>query len=112
MYEFAYVYILASSFKRLYIGVTTKLEKRINDHKDGTYPTSFTSQYRIDQLVHFERFDDIKLAIDHEKQLKRWSRIKKVRLIVTMNPDWKDLSAEWGQPTKPFDGKLRPPTTF
>jgi len=56
----------------------------------------------LNQLVYFERFTDIRVAISREKQLKRWSRIKKIRLIVSVNPDWKDLSAEWGKPVEPF----------
>jgi hypothetical protein len=50
----------------------------------------------------FERYVDIRDTIAREKQLKRWSRIKKTRLIVAMNPDWKDLSEEWGKPIEPF----------
>ena len=102
MPELGYVYILASGFKRLYIGVTSAIEQRIFDHKNGKFPSSFTSRYNINQLVYFERFTDIRSAIAREKQLKRWSRIKKIRLIVSMNPDWVDLSAEWGKPVEPF----------
>jgi putative endonuclease len=65
------------------------------------------------QLVYFERFTDINSAIAREKQLKRWSRIKKIRLIVSENPAWRDLSEEWGKPIKPFNEKdLKPPKTF
>jgi putative endonuclease len=102
MPELAYVYILASSFQRLYIGVTTELEVRIQKHKNGTYSSSFTKRYRIDKLVYFERYTLISAAIAREKQLKRWSRIKKIRLIVSQNPTWKDLSAEWGKPMEPY----------
>jgi putative endonuclease len=102
MDEFAYVYILASSFKHLYIGVTSELMVRIASHKNGRYPNSFTARYKIDRLVYFERFGDIHAAIAREKQLKRWSRIKKIRLIVASNPDWNDLSEPWGKPVEPF----------
>ncbi|MBB5065118.1 GIY-YIG nuclease family protein [Granulicella mallensis] len=102
MREFAYVYILASGFKRLYIGVTSSIEKRIFEHKNGAFHGSFTERYNIKYLVYFERFSDIQVAIAREKQLKRWSRIKKIRLIVAANPDWKDLSEEWGKPIEPF----------
>jgi len=112
MQEFAHVYILSSGFKHLYIGVTTQFEQRISDHKDGTYPNSFTSHYNINQLVYFERYTDVSVAINREKQLKRWSRIKKIRLIVALNPDWRDLSLDWGKPTEPFNGKLNLPVTF
>jgi putative endonuclease len=77
MIEFASVYILASGFKHLYIGVTSNLELRVGQHKDGTYPCSFTERYNIKQLVYFERFAEMQTAIAREKQLKRWSRIKK-----------------------------------
>ena len=96
--EYAYVYIMASSFKRLYIGVTSDLGERVRKHKDHYYPDSFTSRYNIDQLVYFERFGLIDEAIARESQLKRWSRIKKIRLIVENNPTWQDLSLEWGKP--------------
>ena len=102
MREFGYVYILASGFKHLYIGVTSDIEQRIFDHKNGTFPGSFTDRYNINQLVYLEQYGDIRVAIAREKQLKRWSRIKKIRLIVETNPDWKDLSEEWGKPVEPF----------
>ena len=102
MVEQAYVYIMASSFQRLYIGVTTEIEVRISQHKNGWYPDSFTSRYKIDKLVYFERFARIPKAIAREKQLKRWSRIKKLRVIVAQNPTWQNLSAEWGKPIPPY----------
>jgi putative endonuclease len=92
---------MASSFQRLYIGITTEIEVRISQHKNGWYPDSFTSRYKIDKLVYFERFARIPEAIAPEKQLKRWSRIKK--LIVVQNPTWQDLSAEWGKPISPYN---------
>jgi len=91
MVEQAYVYILSNTFHRLYIGITTQIEVRISQHKSGAFPDSFTSKYKIDRLVYFERFAEIIPAITREKQLKRWSRIKKIRLIVAENPTWKDL---------------------
>ena len=102
MVEQAYIYITASSFQRLYIGVTTEIEVRISRHKNGWYSDSFTSRYKIDKLVYFERFARIPKAIAREKQLKRWSRIKKLRLIVAQNPTWQNLSAEWGKPIPPY----------
>jgi putative endonuclease len=112
METFAYVYILSGDSKRLYIGLTTKFEKRIAQHKDEVFPDSFSARYNIKRLVYFERFSDIQVAIAREKQLKRWSRIKKVALIVAHNPAWRDLSAEWGTPVEPFSGELRKPETF
>jgi putative endonuclease len=102
--EFGYVYILASGFKHLYIGVTSHLEVRVGKHKDGTYPCSFTERYNIKQLVYFERFAEMQTAIAREKQLKHWSRVKKIRLIVAENPAWRDLSAEWGESVELFSG--------
>jgi putative endonuclease len=112
MIELGYVYILASGFKHLYIGVTSELEQRVWQHKNGAFPGSFTDRYNIKNLVYFERFGDMPTAIAREKQLKRWSRIKKIRLIVAKNPYWRDLSEDWGKPTKLFDGKLREPSGF
>ncbi len=113
MVEQAYVYILASSFQHLYIGITTELEVRIRQHKNHTYPDSFTARYKIDKLVYYESYALVTEAIAREKQLKNWSRIKKLRLIVAQNPIWKDLSTDWGKPIVLFDqSKLRPPTTF
>jgi putative endonuclease len=108
----SYVYILSGDSKCLYIGMTTKLEQRVWQHKNGIFPDSFTARYNIHRLVYIERFTNIHAAIAREKQLKRWSRVKKVQLIVAQDPDWHDLSAEWGKPTEPFSGKLRPPTGF
>ena len=107
MEKLGYVYILASGFKHLYIGVTSQIEVRVWQHKHGTYPCAFTERYNIKQLVYFERFSDLPAAIGREKQLKRWSRVKKIRLIVASNPTWRDLSLEWGQPIEPFSGELK-----
>ena len=98
MPEQAFVYILASGFKHLYVGVTSRLDARMVQHKSGTYPDSFTARYNIHQLVYIERYQCLTTAIAREKQLKRWSRIKKLRLIISTNPTWKDLSEDWGQP--------------
>ena len=94
----AYVYIMASSFQRLYIGITTEIEALVSQHKNGTYPNSFTSRYKINKLVYFERFAMVPEAMAREKQLKNWSRIKKLCLIVAQNPTWQDLSADWAKP--------------
>jgi putative endonuclease len=113
MQEISYVYILASGFKHLYIGVTTEIEQRILQHKKETYPTSFTARYNMKGLVYLERFAHLDSAIAREKQLKRWSRIKKIRLIVAANPTWIDLSQDWGKPIKPFnESDLKPPKSY
>jgi putative endonuclease len=102
MPEYAYVYILSSKSKRLYVGVTTKLELRIRQHKQKAYPESFTAKYNVDQLVYFERFSTITAAIAREKELKGWIRYRKIALIASSNPGWRDLSAEWGKPIQPL----------
>ena len=89
-----YTYIMTNRSKTLYTGVTRSLEKRAFEHKNGI-TAGFTSRYKIDSLVYFETFDDIRSAIDREKQTKGLSRLKKMALIVSLNPEWKDLSAGW-----------------
>ena len=108
-----YVYVLANTFHRLYIGVTNSLSVRVKQHKEGINPASFTTRYAINRLVYFERFQYIQYAIHREKQLKGWLRVKKIALIVQHNPTWRDLSDDWGKPTEPFDeAKMRAPETF
>jgi putative endonuclease len=105
MVDQAYVYIMASTYKRLYVGVTSEIELRVLQHKNGRYPESFTSRYKIDRLVYFERFGMIDDAIARETQLKKWSRIKKIQLIVANNPTWCDLSEDWGKPVALYSEK-------
>jgi len=93
MREF-YVYILASMSRVLYVGVTNDLIRRMYEHKQGLLP-GFTRQYRVTSLVYFEQTRDIRRAIAREKQLKRWPRWRKVRLIEAQNAGWTDLSASW-----------------
>lgn len=86
-----YTYILASKkHGTLYVGVTSDLVKRVWEHKEDQ-ADGFTKKYAVHTLVHFEAFDDIKSAIEREKQLKRWHRQWKINLIEEHNPDWKDL---------------------
>jgi len=99
-----YVYIMTNRSKTLYVGVTNNLERRVWEHKNGVCE-GFTSKYKLDRLAYFERFDDIRGAIDREKQIKGWLRIKKMQLIVSMNPDWCDLSKDWGKPIPPLQRK-------
>jgi len=75
----------------LYTGVTNNLERRIYEHKHHLVK-GFTNKYNIDKLVYFEETNDINAAISREKQIKGWLRRKKVALIESMNPGWKDLS--------------------
>ena len=111
--QLAYVYILASSFKKLYIGVTTDLMHRVTQHKSKLNQQSHTAKYNINKLVYFERFTTITAAIEREKQLKGWLRTRKLELIISTNPLWQDLSEDWGKPINPFqESDLKPPTTF
>ena len=89
-----YVYILASKRNgTLYIGVTNNLERRIYEHKTGLFE-GFTKAYNIHSLVYFEETNDISIALQREKQLKKWNRSWKISLIEKENPEWNDLSSE------------------
>jgi putative endonuclease len=86
-----FVYILASGrHGTLYVGVTNSLESRVTQHK-AKYVAGFTKRYGVDQLVWWRGYGEITEAIHFEKQLKRWRREWKVRLIEAENPDWGDL---------------------
>jgi putative endonuclease len=87
-----WVYILTNvSRKTLCTGVTSNIVKRPWQHKTGVFP-GFTSRYRVNRLVYFEKWLRIDDAIAREKQIKGWIRAKKVTLIQSMNPKWDDLS--------------------
>lgn len=88
------VYIVASSSKKLYIGVTSDLEKRISEHRNAIYK-GYSSQYNCNKLVFFEHQDYMLDAIAREKQLKNWNRKKKLLLIGMNNPDFRDLAKDW-----------------
>ncbi len=88
------VYIVSNRSKTLYIGVTNNLKRRVFEHKEGV-GSGFAAKYKLDRLVYFERFSDVHRAICREKQLKGWRRMKKIALIVALNPAWRDLSEEW-----------------
>jgi putative endonuclease len=85
-----YVYIMASQTRVLYIGVTNDLERRVEQHKNGLVP-GFTSKYRVRRLVYFEETSDIHAALTRGRQLKGWTRAKKVTFIKSVNPEWSDL---------------------
>jgi putative endonuclease len=90
-----YVYIVTNwSNKVIYTGVTNNLERRIYEHKNKLFP-GFTQKYNVNKLVYFEHTGDIKDAIAREKQIKGWTRQKKLDLIETMNPEWVDLTKNW-----------------
>lgn len=89
-----FTYILASRSRTLYIGVTSDLRHGIFEHK-LKLREGFTSRYNCNRLVWFEKFSDISIAIQREKELKGWLRSKKVALIKASNPTWEDLSSDW-----------------
>lgn len=89
-----YIYIMTNRSKTLCVGVTGNIRKRVFQHKTGVFE-GFTKRYKLDRLVYWEQFKRVGYAIAREKQLKRWTRIKKIRLIVSMNPTWKDLAEDW-----------------
>ncbi|MDQ3656999.1 MAG: GIY-YIG nuclease family protein [Chloroflexota bacterium] len=86
-----FVYVMASFSRRTYIGVTSELERRVWQHKNGTYE-SHTKKYKKNRLVYFEEYQWVNDAIAREKQIKGWDQRKKLDLVKSMNPDWQDLS--------------------
>ncbi|GAB4187034.1 MAG: GIY-YIG nuclease family protein [Roseiflexaceae bacterium] len=89
-----FVYIMASRSRVLYIGMTNNLERRVYTHKQRVVP-GFTQRYSVTKLVYFEEAQTAQVAIAREKQLKGWSRAKKIALIESVNPSWQDLSEQW-----------------
>jgi len=77
----------------IYIGITNDLARRIEEHKSKKI-AGFTERYNMHRLVYYEQFQNVRKAIDREKELKGWRREKKVRLIEEVNPKWKDLSEQ------------------
>jgi len=91
-----YVYILTNwNHKVMYIGMTNNLQRRVYEHKHHAYE-GFTDKYNVSKLVYVESTTDVCAAIAREKQLKRWRRQKKNRLVESINSNWNDLSAQWG----------------
>ncbi|ABC63527.1 GIY-YIG nuclease family protein [Erythrobacter litoralis] len=89
-----HVYIMANRYRgTIYIGVTSSLPHRVLQHRTGA-GSDFCAQYGCDQLVLAERFNSIDEAIQREKQLKKWNRDWKIRLIEEQNPDWEDRFAD------------------
>ena len=86
-----YVYLLASKkHGTLYLGVTNDIVRRVYEHRRKVVK-GFTSRYGVDKLVWFEIYDDVEMAIAREKELKKWRRDWKIRLIEEQNPEWDDL---------------------
>ena len=89
-----YVYIMTNHSGTLYTGVTNDLERCVHEHKHKLVP-GFTSKYNITKLVYYEEGNDVNEALAREKQIKGWLRSKKIVLIESANPEWKDLSVSW-----------------
>ena len=91
-----YVYIMSSGRRTLYVGVTGDLQRRVHEHRHKLVE-GFTKQYNVTHLVYSESFMEVHDAIAREKQIKTWSRSKKLALIRSGNPKWKDLATDWFQ---------------
>ena len=88
----AFVYIMSNKSHRLYTGLTSDLVNRVREHKESTYPNGFTARYNFDRLVYFEWLPSLPTAARRERQIKAWTRAKRVALIQAKNPNWKDVS--------------------
>ena len=90
-----YAYIMSNHAHTLYVGMTGDLIRRARQHKEREFPEAFTARYTYDRLVYFEVLPSYVAAIKREKQLKGWSRAKKVALVQEHNPHWLDLSTSY-----------------
>jgi putative endonuclease len=99
-----YVYIMTNKSRTLYTGVTNDLIRRVYEHKNKLIK-GFTSRYNIQYLVYYESTSNVYAALEREKQIKGWLRKKKIALIDSMNPAWKDLSEEWYESPKDTNGQ-------
>ena len=90
-----YLYVLSNKYNAtLYIGVTNDLERRMYEHKNKLID-GFTKTYRLNRVVYFETFQYVNDAIKPEKNMKKWKRDWKIKLIEEENPNWSDLSKDW-----------------
>ena len=93
-----YVYIMSNKPNGiLYIGMTDNIGARVQEHKTKFFKRSFTARYNCDKLVYFEEHKDGSEAYTRERQMKKWKRGWKIKLIEEMNPGWHDLSANWNK---------------
>jgi putative endonuclease len=95
-----YVYIMASLSGTLYVGVTNSVRRRTLEHKSGQ-ASEFTTRYEADRLVYYEVFRYVNNAISREKQIKGWVRSRKIQLIESQNPSWRDLSRDFAKEFRP-----------
>lgn len=97
-----FVYMMSNNHGNvLYLGVTNNIERRIYEHKNGIYE-GFSKKYKTTKLVYFEETNSVEAAITREKEIKKWRKEKKDKLIQTLNPDKKDLSLEWYEISHPL----------
>lgn len=88
-----HIYIVSNRIRSVfYIGVTSDLYRRISEHASSADPNSFTSKYNCKYLIYYEEYQSVKEALAREKQLKKWSKQKKLDLIQELNPKLRDLS--------------------
>jgi len=85
---------MASFSRKTYIGITSDLERRVWQHKNGTYERH-TKKYNKNRLVYIEEYQWVNDAISREKQIKGWGQQKKLDLVESLNPEWRDLSEGW-----------------
>ena len=98
-----FIYIMSNKPNgAVYIGVTDNLAARLLEHEGKVYRKSFTAQYNCDKLVYFEEFQNGLDTSTREKQLKKWKRNWKINLINDTNPDWMDISLNWGNNVNSF----------
>jgi putative endonuclease len=90
-----FVYIMASESGELYVGVTGSLRRRVVQHRSHFKPHGYTAEHGTTRLVYCETTEDVLAAIRREKQIKGWTRRRKLELVETLNPDWKDLAEGW-----------------
>jgi putative endonuclease len=90
-----YVYIISNANRTLYVGIAADVLKRMTEHKAGTFENAFTRRYNFDRLVYVEPAPTVRDEARREKQLKGWTRARKIALIESSNPDWADLSSSW-----------------
>ena len=102
-----FVYILSSKPRRIYVGVTNDLFRRVLQHKRGEIE-GFAQHYKINRLVYYEKFQYVRNAIRREKVIKGWVRVKKLALIERDNPTWDDLAEDWGKPLPPLNSVAPP----
>ena len=97
--NYYYTYILSNASRMLYVGVTNDLMRRMSEHRQELHP-GYVARYNLKQLVYYETCNDIHAAIAREKEIKGWVRGRKEALIRSVNPEWRDLCAEWFADTR------------